>query len=108
MRDDVVLVGHVALDEHVLYALLLHLRDAGVHLLLGLLRLLGLAQVVDRDVRAVLGEAHRDRLPDARAAARDEHVLALQAAEALGPVGGCSRLRHRFSSCFGCLRRSAS
>ena len=67
---DVVLVGDVALDEHVLHALALHLADAGVDLLLGLLRLLGLAQVVDRDVRAVLGEAHGDRLPDAGAAAR--------------------------------------
>ena len=52
------------LDEHVLDALLLDLVDAGVDLLLGLCGLLGLAQVVDRDVGAVLGEAHRDRLPD--------------------------------------------
>ena len=67
---DVVLPGHVTLDEHVPYALPLDLGDAGVHLLLGVARLLGLAQVVDRDVRAVLGEAHGDRLPDARSCRR--------------------------------------
>ena len=74
---DVVLVGDVAADEHVAHALLAHLAHARVDLLLGVVRLLGLAQVVDRDVGAVLGEAHGDRLADPGAAAGDEHVLAL-------------------------------
>ena len=54
---DLVLLGDVALHEHVANALLVHAVHAGVHLLLGVLRLVRAAQVVDRDVRAVLGEA---------------------------------------------------
>jgi hypothetical protein len=76
---DVVLLGDVALDERVLHAGLADLVEARVDLLLGLLGLLRLAQVVDRDVRAVLGKAHGDRLPDPGGAAGHEHVLALQA-----------------------------
>ena len=93
---DVVLVGDVAADEHVLDALLADLVHAGVDLLLGLARLLGLAEVVDRDVGAVLGEAHGDRLPDARAAARDQDVLALQARH--GRRGGSRRWRRSVTS----------
>ena len=64
-------------------------------------RLVRRRQVVDRDVGAVLGEAHGDRLADARGAAGDEDVLALDAGHALGAgptwcgchqgllVGGC-------------------
>ena len=72
-----------------LHALLADLVHAGVDLLLGVARLLGLAQVVDRDVGAVLGEAHGDRLADPRAAAGDQHVLALQARA--GRRGGSRR-----------------
>ena len=86
-RDDVVLAGDVALHEHVAHALLLDAFDAGVDLLLGVAGLVGLAQVVDRDVRAVLGEADRDRLADSRRAAGDEHVLALQPGHRLGLSG---------------------
>ena len=48
-------------------------------LLLGAGCLVGRGQVVDRDVRAVLGEAHGDRLPDPGGAAGHQDVLALQA-----------------------------
>ena len=72
-------------DEHVAHALALHLGHAGLDLLRGAGRLLGLAEVVDGHVGAVLGEAHRDRLADPRAAAGDQHVLALQAGQAGGP-----------------------
>jgi hypothetical protein len=61
---------------------------ASPDLLLGLVRLLGLPEVVDRDVGAMLGEAHGDRLADPRAAAGDQHVLALQARHALTAAGG--------------------
>ena len=93
---DVGLVGDVAADEHVLHADLADLVHAGVDLLLGLARLLGLLEVVDRDVGAVLGEAHRDRLADAGRSAGDQDVLALQAAHALGR-------RLRCGDCHGVL-----
>src|SRR3954469_1787710 len=91
---DVVLVRDVAADEHVADAHLLDLRRAGVDLLLGVVRLFGLAQVVDRDVRAVLGEAHRDGLADARAAAGDEHVLAAKSRKPGGLGRGADDLCH--------------
>ena len=62
--------------------------DAVLDLLLGLRRLVGSREVVDRDVRTVLGEAHGDRLADAGAAAGHEHVFSLQSS-------------HRFLSRFG-------
>src|SRR5215211_823595 len=98
---DVVLLGHVAPDEYVLDALLVDFVDAGVHLVLGLLGLLGLAEVVDRHVGAVLGEAHRDRLPDPGAAPGHEHVLVVEASEALGSLGGRACLCHWSSSYLG-------
>jgi hypothetical protein len=73
--DHVVLLGHVALHEHVLHRLLADLPEAGMHLLLGLGCLLGPREVVDRDARTVFGETHRGRLPDSRGAAGHEHVL---------------------------------
>ena len=76
---DVVLGGDVALDEDVADAVLPHLPQAGVHLLLGPGRLVGRGQVVDGDVGAVLGEPHGGRLPDPGGAAGHQHVLALQA-----------------------------
>jgi hypothetical protein len=82
---DVLLDGDVAADEHVAHALAVHLVHAGLDALGGVLRLARLAQVVDGDVRAVLREAHGDGLPDARAAAGDEHVGALHAGHGLGP-----------------------
>jgi len=45
----------------------------------------------------VLGEAHGDRLPDARAAAGDEHVLAAQAGEGGGACFGGHRVCHEVS-----------
>ena len=71
----VVLAGHVALDEHVADAVLLNLAHAGMHLLLGPCRLVGRGQVVDRDVGAVLGEAHGDRLADPGRATGDQQFL---------------------------------
>jgi hypothetical protein len=63
---DILLAGDVALDEDFAHALLTNPAQAGVHLLLGFGRLVGGGQVVDGDVRAVLGEADRDRLSDSR------------------------------------------
>ena len=62
--DYVVLVRDVALDQHVLDAAALNLPHADLDLFLGIRGLLGLAQVVDRHVGAVLREANRDRLAD--------------------------------------------
>jgi hypothetical protein len=55
-----------------------HAVHARLNLLLGVYRLPRNAQVVDRDIRAVLGELDRDRLADTRRAAGDENALALQ------------------------------
>ena len=52
--DDVVLLRDVALHEHVADALMLHLLQAGVHLVPGRLASSGGRQVVDGDVGAVL------------------------------------------------------
>jgi hypothetical protein len=82
--DHVVLAGDVALDEHVTHAGLPDLVDAGVHLLLRAGRFARHAQVVDRNVGAVLCEPDGDRLADARGSAGDENVLALQTAHSLG------------------------
>ena len=79
--------GQVYDLAHVLHALLLDLVDAGMHLVLGVLGLVGGLQVVDRHVGAVLGEAHRDRLSDTRASPGDQDVLALEPAQAPGPLG---------------------
>jgi hypothetical protein len=56
-------------------------------MLLGLARLFGLCEVVDRDIGALLGEAHGDRLADAGAAAGDEDVLALEAGHQVAAGG---------------------
>ena len=93
-RDDVLLLGHVALHEDVADAHLGNLGGAGMHSLLGVGGLVGLAQVVDCDVGAELGEADGDRLADARAAAGDEDVLALQPGHGLGRGDGGSGGRH--------------
>ena len=100
---DVLLGGDVALDEHVADAVLAHLPQAGVHLLLGPGRLVGRGQVVDRDVGAVLGEPHGGRLADPGGAAGDQDVLArrpgIPARRSLGSTAGCGRrLRPRGSS----------
>jgi hypothetical protein len=88
---DVVFLGDIALDEDVADAVLAHARDTGVNLLLGVLGLLGLTQIVDGDVCAVLGEADGDRLADTRCPAGDEDVLALESSHAFGRCcwGGC-------------------
>src|SRR4051812_7880227 len=52
--------------------------DAVLDGLLGFLRALGPAAVVDGDVDALLPGPDRDRLADARAAAGDQCLLALQ------------------------------
>src|SRR5512132_1007861 len=81
--DDVVLLGDVALHQNVADAMLVDPGDAGLDLLLGALGLLGPAPVVDGHVGAILREADGDRLPDAGAAAGDQHVPALE------PSHGC-------------------
>src|SRR5437588_260328 len=81
MRDHahhVILVGDIALYEHVADALLLDAAGARVDLLLGVGGLARLAEVVDGDVSAVLREANGNRLADARRAAGHENVLALE------------------------------
>src|SRR4029453_9061271 len=89
-------------------ALLAHLVHAGVDALLGVLGLAGLAQVVDRNVRAVLREADRDRLPDPRASAGDQDVLALDAGHRLDRYGCGSCVRHGSSRSCCCAVRPAT
>src|SRR3954463_5384383 len=75
-RDDVLLLGDVAADEHVADSRLPDASETGVHLLLGLACLLGGPDVVDRDVRAVFRETDGDRLTDPGGAAGDQDILA--------------------------------
>src|SRR5262249_61115489 len=89
---DLVLLRDVRADEDVPDARLADGPDARVHLLLGLVRLVAAAEVVDRDVGAALGEANGDRLADPRGAAGDEDVLAL---EAVRPLALDGRFGHR-------------